>query len=81
LDYRGSAVETQFDYLTVACFLGMVGAYFTLTARQPKTLIHLLLAGVAFAVANQIGNAGYAVLGLILTIAGIAYAAIIIRQG
>ena len=72
---------TLFDYVTVACFLGMVGAFFTLTAREPRTLVYLLLAGIAFAIANQLGNAGYAVLALLVIIAGIAYAAIIIRQG
>ena len=52
-----------------------------LTARQPRTLLHLLVAGIAFAVANQLGNAGYAFLGLILIIAGIGYAIIVIRHG
>ena len=72
---------TLFDFVTVACFLGMAGAFFSLTARQPRTLLHLLLAGIAFAVANQLGNAGYDLLGSILIIAGIGYAIIIIRQG
>jgi hypothetical protein len=74
-------VTTLFDYATVACFLGMAGAFFLLTARQPRTLLHLLLAGIAFAVANQLGNAGYDLLGSILIIAGIGYAGIVIRQG
>ena len=72
---------TLFDYATVACFLGMAGAYFMLTARQPRTLLHLLLAGISFAVANQLGNAGYDLLGSILIVAGIGYAIIVIRQG
>ena len=72
---------TLFDFVTVACFLGMAGAYFMLTARQPRTLLHLLLAGISFAVANQLGNAGYDLLGSILIIAGIGYAVIVIRQG
>jgi thioesterase domain-containing protein len=39
----------------------------------------LLLAGVAFAVANQLGNAGHTISAVILILAGIAYAAIIVR--
>jgi hypothetical protein len=74
-------VVTLFDFVTVACFLGMAGAYFMLTARQPRTLLQLLLAGISFAVANQLGNAGYDLLGSILIIAGIGYAIIVIRQG
>jgi hypothetical protein len=73
-------MATIFDYVTVACFLGMAGAFFILTAREPRTLLHLLVVGAAFAIANQVGNAGYTVLGVVLIIAGIAYAAMIIRQ-
>lgn len=73
-------MATVFDYVTVACFLSMVGAFFILTAREPRTLLHLLVAGLSFAIANQVGNAGYTVLAIILIIAGILYAALIIRQ-
>jgi hypothetical protein len=70
---------TLFDFATVACFLGLVGAYFLSTARRHGTLLHLLLSGIAFAVANQLGNAGYILSGVILIIAGIGYAVIIVR--
>ena len=70
---------TLFDFATVACFFGLVGAFFLLTARRQRTLLHLLLSGIAFAVANQLGNAGYDLSAVILIIAGIAYAIIIVR--
>ena len=70
---------TLFDFATVACFFGLEGAFFQLTARRQRTLLHLLLSGIAFAVANQLGNAGYDLSAVILIIAGIAYAAIIVR--
>ena len=73
-------MATYFDYATVACFLAMAGAFFTLTAREPQTLLHLLVVGIAFAIANQVGNAGYTLLAVILIIAGIVYATLIIRQ-
>ena len=69
---------TWFDYLTAACFLGMAGAFFTLTELQPRTLVHLMLAGIAFGIANQLGNAGYVILGSILIICGVVYAAFVI---
>ena len=72
---------TLFDFATVACFLAMAGAFFMLTARQPRTLLHLLLAGIAFAVANQLGNSDYAFFGLVLIVVGVGYTIIIIRQG
>ena len=72
-------MATVFDFATVACFFGLVGAFFLLTARRQRTLLHLLLSGIAFAVANQLGNAGYDLSAVILIIAGIAYAAIIVR--
>jgi hypothetical protein len=71
---------TLFDYATVACFLGLVGAYFLLTARHPRTLLYLLLSGIAFAVANQLGNAGYILSGAILLGVGIGYAIIVVRS-
>jgi nitrate/nitrite transporter NarK len=71
---------TLFDYVTVACFLGVAGAFFMVTLREPRTLLHILLAGIAFAIANQLGNAGYAVFGWIMIIAGIVYAVLVIRQ-
>jgi hypothetical protein len=74
-------MDTLFDYVTVACFLVMAGAFFIFTAREPRTLLHLLLAGAAFAVANQIGNAGYILLASMLIVAGVVYATVIVRQG
>lgn len=71
---------TLFDYVTVACFLVVAGAFFMLTNREPRTLLHLLLASVAFAVANQLGNAGYFYSALLLIVAGIGYAIITARQ-
>jgi hypothetical protein len=78
---RRTVMESLFDYVTVACFLAVVGAFFMLTARQPRTLLHLLLAGIAFAIANQLGNDGHAVFGSLLIIAGIAYSIITIQRG
>ncbi len=74
-------MATFFDFATVACFLAVAGAFFFFTARQPRTLLHLLLGGIAFAIANQLGNAGYDLFGLILIAVGIAYSVVIIRQG
>jgi hypothetical protein len=73
-------MATVFDYATVACFLGMAGAFFILTTREPRMLLHLLVVGVIFAIANQVGNAGYTILAIIQIIAGIVCAALIIRQ-
>ena len=73
-------METLFDYVTVACFLVSAGAFFTLTNRNPRVLLHLLLSGVAFAVANQVGNSGYAMLAWVLTAAGVIYAAAVMWQ-
>jgi hypothetical protein len=74
-------MATLFDYVTVVCFLAMAGAFFILTVREPRTLVHLLIAGIVFAIANQVGNAGYTLLAVILIIASVAYAAVMIRQG
>ena len=70
-----------YDFVTVACFLGVVGAFVFLTERDPKTLAHLMVPAVAFAVANQLGNAGSGVLAILLIGAGVGYTILVIRGG
>ena len=72
-------MNTLFDIVTVACFLGLAFVFFQWTSREPRTLIQFLLCGVVFAVANQLGNAEYPLLAVVLLIAGIGYAALIVR--
>jgi hypothetical protein len=70
---------TLFDFLTVACFIGVALAFFLFTEREPRKLLHLLLSGVLFAVANQLGNADSTLFGLILILAGVGYSVLVIR--
>ena len=70
---------TLFDVITVAAFLAVAAAFFLFTDRHPRTLLHLLIAGVAFALANQLGNGGSFVLAVVLIGAGIGYSALVIR--
>ena len=76
----GGEMATFFDIITVTCFLGLVIAFFQFTDREAKTLIHFILAGVVFAVANQVGNAGSIILALILILAGAGYATLNVRR-
>jgi len=71
---------TLFDLLTVASFLVLAASFFLLTDRDPRTLLHLLIPGLAFALANQLGNRGSIVFALILIAAGIGYGALVIRR-
>ena len=73
-------MTTFFDVVTVTCFVGLVIAFFQFTDRETRTLVHFILAGVVFAVANQVGNAGSTVLGLILICAGFGYAVLVARK-
>lgn len=66
-------MSTFFDALTVACFVGLVGAFFRFTEKDSSALLRYFLSGIALAVANQIGNAGHVVLGSALVMAAIAY--------
>jgi hypothetical protein len=72
-------LTTGFDFLTVGCFVCVVAAFFLLTDRTIRTLAHLLVSGVAFAVANQVGNAGSTILALLLVAGGGAYAVFVVR--
>ena len=58
-------MATFFDVVTVTCFVGLVIAFFQFTERETRTLMHFILAGMVFAVANQVGNAGSAILALL----------------
>lgn len=73
-------MATFFDVVTVTCFAALVIAFFQFTDRETRTLLHFIVAGVVFAVANQVGNAGSTVLALILIAAAIAYGALVARR-
>jgi hypothetical protein len=70
-------MATLFDIVTVTCFVGLVLAFFRWTERDTRTLIHFLVSGVVFAVANQVGNAGGWIFAAALIVAGIGYAALV----
>jgi hypothetical protein len=74
-------MTTLFDVVTVTCFAALVLAFFQFTDRQARTLLHFVVAGVVFAVANQLGNAGSALLALTLILAGTAYAGLVVWTG
>jgi hypothetical protein len=67
---------TLFDIISVASFMGLVLAFFFWTERDNKTLLHFVISGAVFAVANQVGNAGQTIFAFVLLIAGIAYAVV-----
>jgi hypothetical protein len=73
-------MTTFFDVVTVTCFVGLAIAFFQFTDRETRTLVHFILAGVVFAVANQVGNAGSVILALILIFAGTTYAVLVARR-
>ena len=64
---------TLFDIVSVASFIGLAVAFFFWTQRDNRTLLHFVISGVVFAVANQVGNAGQTMFAFVLLIAGIAY--------
>jgi hypothetical protein len=73
-------MTTFFDVVTMTCFVALVIGFFQFTDRNTRTLIHFLLAGIVFAVANQVGNHGGTWLAAILILAGIGYAALVVRR-
>jgi hypothetical protein len=74
-------METAFDYLTIACLAVLVIVYFYLTKHEIRTLMHLMISATAFAIANQLGNAGLTLFAAILMVAGVAYAALVVQKG
>jgi uncharacterized membrane protein len=67
-----------FDALTVACFLALAAAFFVWTERDTRTLLNVSFCGVAFAVANYLGNGEWPILGLLLIVAGVGYGWLVI---
>src|SRR5947209_4941257 len=59
-------METIFDIVTVGCLVAIALAYFRFAANNLRALLNLLISGVAFAVANQAGNAGYFLIATLL---------------
>jgi hypothetical protein len=74
-------MTTLFDVVTVTCFAALVLAFFQFTDRQTRTLLHFVLAGTVFAVANQLGNAGSAILAFTLILAGAGYVGLVVWTG
>jgi hypothetical protein len=72
-------MATVFDVITVTAFVGLVIAYFRFSDREIRTLLYFGLAAVAFAVANQVGNAGHLLLATALIVAGTGFAAFVLR--
>ena len=73
-------MATFFDVITVTCFAGLVLAFFQFTDREVRTLMHFILVGIVFAVANQVGNGGAAVWAFLLIVAGAGYAVMVVRN-
>ena len=73
-------MATFFDVVTVTCFAALVIAYFQFTDRSMRTLSHLVLAGIVFAVANQVGNGGGSLLAFVLILSGVGFAFLIVRR-
>ncbi len=73
-------MATVFDVITVTCFAALVFAFFQFTDRETRTLVHFVLAGIVFAIANQVGNNGSVALAAVLIFAGVTYAVLVVRR-
>jgi hypothetical protein len=73
-------MATFFDVVTVTCFVALVIAYFQFTDRSTRTLVNLTLAGIVFAVANQVGNGGGTLFACVLILSGVGFAFLVVRR-
>jgi hypothetical protein len=67
-----------FDFVTIACFLAVVGAFVFVTERDAKTLARMMVSAIAFAVANELGNRGAGAFAILLIGAGLGYAVLVV---
>jgi hypothetical protein len=77
---RLSKMETIFDVVTMTCFAGLAVAFFRFTDRNRRTLIDFVVAAIALAVANQIGNAGQTVLAVSLILGSLGFVALVAKS-
>ena len=73
-------METIFDVVTVTCFAGLVIAFFRFTNRNSRTLIEFVIAALALAVANQIGNAGQTVQAVSLILGSLGFVVLVAKS-
>jgi hypothetical protein len=73
-------METVFDVVTMTCFAGLVIAFFRFTNRNRRTLIEFVVAALALAVANQIGNAGEIVLAVSLILGSLSFVVLVAKS-
>jgi hypothetical protein len=74
---EGNAVETIYDWLTLALFAGLIVLFLQrsqLSEEQRDNPFHYAPPAIACAVVNYLGNEGYHIAAVALLIAGIAYA-------
>ncbi len=72
-------MKTIYDVVTVLCFIAMAIGYFGWGRGDQRLLMHLMLPGLAFAIANQLGNRGYDLLAIVVILAGVGYAALMFK--
>lgn len=63
-----------FDVVTVACFFVLAVVFFTRKDQSPRILLYYLGFGIVLAVANQIGNHGYAFIAAALVASAAVFA-------
>jgi hypothetical protein len=63
---HGAEMQTVFDWITVSIFIATAGIFFYRTQREWPPLYKYLGLSVGCAIANQLGNLGYAVPALLL---------------
>jgi hypothetical protein len=71
---------TAFDAITIACFVGLVVAFFGFTGQDTRTLLQFMFCGIVLAIANQIGNAGSVHIAGALVLAAMGFAWLNVRR-
>jgi len=59
-------MQTVFDWITVVIFIATAGTFFYRTQREWPPLYKYLALSIGCAIANQLGNLGYAVPALVM---------------
>ena len=64
-------MATVFDYVTVACFLAMAGAFLDTDRPRARTLLHLFGGRDRLRYRKSAGDAGYTLMAVVLIITSV----------
>lgn len=74
-------METVYDWVTVGLFAGLVILFLqrSVEEEQRDSIMHYVPPAVGLAVANYVGNQGFAIVSTLIVVAVLAYVVVVLK--